>query len=233
VSAESERMMSTATTNPPPTSCDRPGSVTRSLLGYGVLAGPFYLIAGLTEALTRDGFDLPRHDLSLLANGPLGWIHIVVLVLTGVMVIAAATGIGRALSGRPGGRWAARLIAGFGLGMVGAGAFVADPMNGFPAGTADGPPTNPTLHGLLHMATGGLGFLCLIAATFVLGRTFARSAPQGWAWFSRATGVVFLVGFAGIASGSASPAIVLGFWAAVTLAFAWLAALSIHLYRAH
>lgn len=225
--------MSTATTNPtPPTSCDRSGSVTRALLGYGVLSGPFYLIAGLAEALTRGGFDLARHDLSLLANGRFGWVHIAVLVLTGAMVIAAATGIGRALSGRPGGRWAARLIAGFGLGMIGAGAFVADPMNGFPAGTPDGPATHPTLHGLLHIVTGGLGFLCLIAATFVLGRTFARSARPGWAWYSRATGIAFLAGFAGIATGTASPAIVLGFWAAVTIAFAWLAALSIHLYRA-
>jgi hypothetical protein len=223
--------MSTATATPV-NRCDRPGARTRSLLGYGLLAGPFYLIAGLVEALTRPGYQLTRHDLSLLANGPLGWIHIAVLVLTGLMTIAAAAGLRRALAGKPGGNWGPRLITGYGLGLVAAGVFTADPMNGFPVGTPDGPPVHPTPHGLLHVVTGGLGFLCLIAATFVLARTFSRAGRNGWAWYSRATGIAFLVGFAGIASGSSSAPIVLGFWAAVTLAFAWLAALSAHLYRA-
>ena len=35
---------------------DRGAAVTRSLLGYGVLAGPFYLVVGLVQALVRDGF---------------------------------------------------------------------------------------------------------------------------------------------------------------------------------
>lgn len=223
--------MSVATSTPV-SRCDRHSAVTRSLLGYGLLAGPFYLVAGLIEALTRPGFQLARHDLSLLANGPFGWAHIAVLALTGLMTIAAAAGLRRALAGNPGGRWGPRLVAGYGLGLVGAGVFIADPMNGFPVGTPDGPPVHPTVHGFLHIVTGGLGFLCLIAATFVLARTFARSGRNGWAWYSRTTGVAFLTGFAGIASGSSSAPVVLGFWAAVTLAFAWLAALSLHLYRA-
>ena len=33
----------------------RTAAITRSLLGYGVLAGPFYLVVGLAQALTRDG----------------------------------------------------------------------------------------------------------------------------------------------------------------------------------
>jgi hypothetical protein len=49
---------------------DRTAAITRSLLGYGVLAGPVYVVVGLAQALTRDGYDLARHDLSLLANGP-------------------------------------------------------------------------------------------------------------------------------------------------------------------
>jgi Protein of unknown function (DUF998) len=219
--------MSTATMTPT-NRCDRPGTVTRSLLGYGLLAGPFYLIAGLSEALTRRGYQLTRHDLSLLANGSLGWIHVGVLVVTGLMIIAAAAGMRRALAGAPGGRWGPRLVAGHGLGLVGAGVFIADPMNGFPLGTPDGPPVHPTMHGFLHLVVGGLGFLCLIAATAVL----ARADGRGWAWYSRGTGVAFLAGFAGIASGSSSPAVILGFWAAVVLAFAWLAALSLRLYRA-
>ena len=43
--------------------------VTRSLAGYGVVAGPFYVGVSLAQAVTRDGFDLGRHAWSQLANG--------------------------------------------------------------------------------------------------------------------------------------------------------------------
>jgi Protein of unknown function (DUF998) len=210
---------------------DRSAAVTRSLLGYGVLAGPFYLVVGLAQAVTRDGFELTRHDLSLLANGPYGWIQIANLILTGLMVIAAAVGVRRAMRPGPAASWGPGLLAGFGVGLVGAGVFVADPMYGFPPGTPDGPPATVSTAGLLHVATAAAGFACLVAACFVLAHRFAQRGRTGWAWYSRATGLVFLAGFVGVATGSSSPA-VLGFWVAVVVAWAWLAALCVHLYRA-
>jgi hypothetical protein len=47
-----------------------PAAVTRSLLGSGVLAGPFSLALGVAQGLIRDGFSFARHPLSVLANGP-------------------------------------------------------------------------------------------------------------------------------------------------------------------
>jgi hypothetical protein len=44
--------------------------------------------------------------------------------------------------------------------------------------------------------------------------------------------VSLLAWFVGIASGCSGPPVVLGFWFAVVVAWAWLAALSVHLYRA-
>jgi hypothetical protein len=43
---------------------DRRAAVTRSLLGWGVVAGPFYLVFGLILALTRPGFDVGHDALS-------------------------------------------------------------------------------------------------------------------------------------------------------------------------
>ncbi|GLZ49053.1 hypothetical protein Acsp06_52380 [Actinomycetospora sp. NBRC 106375] len=211
---------------------DRTAAITRSLLGYGVIVGPFYVVVGLAQALTREGFDLTRHDLSLLANGPLGWIQIANLVLSGLMVIAAAVGMRRALrvlGGGPGSVWGPRLVAGYGIGMVGAGVFVADPMNGFPPGTRDDGPEAPSIAGLGHLLFGGLGFLALVVGCFVLARAYRDRT--GLAWFSRITGVLFLVGFAGIATGSATPVVVLGFWVALIVAWTWLALVSLDLYR--
>ncbi len=210
--------------------CSPEDRLTRSLLGYGVLAGPFYVLVSLTQALVRDGFDLTRHDWSLLANGPGGWIQVANLVLTGLMVVAAALGYRRALRGGIGQRWVPWLLGIYGMGMVGAGIFRADPMAGFPNGVLDGPPVTITLHGMLHVVCGGIGFLALIVATFVLAKRFGRAGRRGRAAFSAATGIAFLAGFAGISSGSGTPVVVVAFTAAVLLVWGWLSSTSAHLY---
>lgn len=211
--------------------CERAGAVTRSLLGYGPLAGAVYLGSGVTQALARDGFDLTRHDLSLLANGPLGWIQIATLVVTGLMTVAAATGVFRALRNDRGAAAGAGLLAGYGLALVAAGAFVADPMDGFPVGTPAGPPSEMSLSGLLHMAAGGIGFVCLVAAMLLLAGRLSGGSRSRWASYSRVSGLVVLAGFTGVASGSTSSLAVLGLWTGVVAGWAWLAAISVHLYR--
>ena len=113
-------------------------AATPLLLGCGVVAGPLYLAVGLAQALTRDGFDLARHPLSILANGPGGWIQVANLALTGLMVVAASVGIGRTV---PKSRVATWALAVYGLGMVVSAVFRADPMDGFPPGTPEGMPT--------------------------------------------------------------------------------------------
>lgn len=205
----------------PARTCDPATAVTRSLLGYGVLAGPMYVAVSLAQALTRDGFDLSRHSWSLLANGPLGWIQSTNLALTGAMVLAFAIGVGRAT----GSRRAARLLAVYGVSLIGAGIFTADPMDGFPIGMDE----TPTWHGALHLAAGGIGFLAMVAACLVLGRGFARAGSRGWALSARVTGIALLAAFAGITTGST--AAVLPFVAGVLLSFGWLAGLAVHLYK--
>ena len=76
---------------------DTRAAVTRSMLGWGVVAGPFYIIFGLVLATTRPGFDLTRHALSLLMLGDLGWLQRVNLTLTALMVVVASIGILRAI----------------------------------------------------------------------------------------------------------------------------------------
>jgi len=204
--------------------CTPTGRITRSLLGYGIVAGPIYVAVSMAQALTRDGFDLSRHAWSLLSNGGLGWIQIANFVVTGLMTLAAAAGLRRAL---PDGRtrtWAPVLIGGYGASLIGAGVFRADPAQGFPAGAPETPAVS--WHGALHFAIGGVGFLCLIAACLVLAGHFSGAL----AWFSRITAVVFLAGFAGIASGSHGPT-TLAFVAAVVIAWTWLTTVSLHLYR--
>jgi hypothetical protein len=209
-----------------------PVRVTRSLLGYGVIAGPFYVAAALAEALTRSGFSLARDDWSLLANGALGYIHVLVLVLTGLMAAAAGGGVVRQLHAERLNAASGWFLGVYGTGLVGAGFFTADPADGFPAGTPPGPTVTPSWHGTLHIFFGGLGFLGLITACLMLAWQFRRQRQLSWAVFSLITAVLFAAAFAGIATGgAASSAGVLAFTGAVILAWTWLALLSAHLYR--
>jgi hypothetical membrane protein len=205
------------------TNTERAVHITKSLLGYGVLAGPFYVVVSLIQALTRPGFDLTQHPWSVLANGDAGWIQTTNLIITGLMVIAAAVGLRRLLRGGTGGTWGPALLGVFGLGMVASGFFSADPVTGFPAGAVA--PTEPTMAGMLHFLCGGVGFLCFIAACFVIARRFDRT----WATYSRVTGVVFLLAFGGLAAG---PGIgIIAFTVGVLAAFTWLATTSVRCYR--
>jgi hypothetical protein len=213
--------VTTQTTNP----CTREARITRSLLGYGILAGPLYIGVSLAQALTRNGFDLSKHAWSLLENGDLGWIQIANFIVTGLATVAAAVGLGRAQARR----LTPALIGAYGASLVAAGFLHADPAQGFPVGTPE--TTSISWHGAGHLAAGGAGFLCLIVACFLLANDFARAGQRGLAWFSRITGVVFFAGFAGIASGSHGPTTV-AFIVAVVLVWAWLATVCIHFYRA-
>lgn len=212
------------------TECERATSITRSLIGYGILAGPLYVLVSLVQAVTRDGFDLARHQWSLLSNGGLGWVQITNFVVTGLMTVAFAIGLRRALAGSRGGVWAPRLIGVYGLSLVGAGVFRADPALGFPPGTPDGP-ANVSWHGILHFVSGGIGFACLVVACFVLARRFAAQGRRVWAGYSWVTGALFLAGFVSVATGAGSTWANLVFVGSVLLVWGWLTAVAVRLYR--
>jgi len=195
--------------------------LTRALLICAIVAGPLFTIVGVLQMFIRPGFDIRRHALSLLSNGDLGWIQIANFLVTGLLVIAGAIGMRRVLRGSRGGTWGPVLLGVYGLGLIGAGIFSADPALGFPPGTpADA--TAISWRGILHFITGGIGFLGLIAACFVFARRFASRKQPGWAIYSVATGVIFFAAFFGIASGSQGAGVSLAFAIAVVIAWVWI-----------
>ena len=195
---------------------DGAAAVTRSLLGWGVVAPVFYLVVGLVLAVTRTGFDLSRHALSLLTLGQGGWMQTTNFVLTGLMVLAAAYGFLRALPTRAGGI----LIGAYGACVLLSGLFPPDPVDGFPLGATASASTS----GILHLAFGGIGFACLAAACFATAR-HTRVVP------SRVAGAVVLLGFLGGAVSGGARFGVLLLWIAVLVGLGWLAAASVHTYK--
>lgn len=164
-------------------------------------------------------------------NGDLGWILMASFAVTGLLAVAAAVGIRGVLHSGPGRTWGPTLLGIYGLGYVGAGLLIPDPMNGFPPGTPNGPPSVVTWHSWGHLVSGSLGFLALIAACFVLARRFARLGQRGWMVYSIVTGILVLAAVVGISSGSQQAPIIIGFFTAGVLGWAWLSALSLRLMR--
>lgn len=195
--------------------CTPAARITRSLLGYGVLAGPFYVLGSVVHGLLDGGFDLAHDSWSLLSLGPHGWFHVLVFVVTGVMVAAAGVGVRRH----------ARGVAGPALVVYGALLVVAG------LARPDAPGTGFSTHGVLHLAAGALGFIAFAVAALATARRFARRGSRTWATWSLVAGVLLVLGFVGVASGSSSAVVVLGFTASVVLSWVWLATVSVRYYR--
>lgn len=205
-----------------------PGHITRSLLRWGVLAGPFYVAVSVVLGLTRAGFDFTRHYWSLLENGDLGWAQRANYVVTGLMLVAFAVGLGRALRPGLGDRWAPFLVGVFGASMVVAGILTVDSYGDFPFEAFQG----TSGRGLLNFVALCIGSAAVAAACFVLARRFASDGARGFARFSGVTGGVVLVGlvpfmvtFPGEAANNVR------FTAAVVLVLGWIATVAAHLYR--
>ena len=195
------------------------------MLGWGVVAGPFYLIFGLILALTRPGFDLTRDALSLLLLGAGGWLQALNLILAGAMTVVAAIGLARTP------RWprgAAVLVGIYGLCLLLSVVFPPDATPDFPP---DGGGGTFSTSGILHVVFGGIGFLSLGTAAIVAVAWQLRRSVRG-AVLSVVAGVVVIVGFIGGGALSQMPLGVALLWIAVVADWAWLAATCIVAYRA-
>lgn len=210
-----------------PDAFDRSAAVTRSLLGYGVLAGGVYLVVGIILGLVRDGFDFSQHALSLLMLGDFGWIQRLNIITVGLMVIAAAVGVVRALRASSMASWAAGLVGAYGACLIASGIFPPDPTAGFPEDAS----TDGTLSGVLHLAFGAIGFLALAIAAFVIATWCVRRHEARRALYSRVSGALIIVSFLAGAALATETLGVAALWVAVVVGWVWLAATSIHLYR--
>nr|WP_240977742.1 DUF998 domain-containing protein [Planctomonas sp. JC2975] len=198
--------------------CTPEARITKSLLGYGVIVGPFYVLVSVIQGLLTPGFDFARDSWSLLSLGPAGWVHVTVFVLTGLMLIGAAIGLHRHITAGPA-RTAWVYLVVYGVLLMGAGALQPD--------AAD---AAFTWHGAMHLLCGGLGFIAFAVWSFLVARRLAARSRR-LAVLSAAVGAFLLVGSVCIAAGSGSVTANLVFTLAVVVSWAWLSIVSVIFYR--
>ncbi len=168
--------------------------LTRALLRGGAAAGPAFLATALIAGALRKDYRPLRHPVSGLALGPGGKVQVANFLLTGSLYLGEALGLFRS-SGRvheP--RVVPILIGSAGMGLVGAGAFVTDPVSGYPPGTPDQLTANTTagwLHDMVSMPT----FLGLPAAAAIEAGHAWRRGHRVWALYSAKSAAVSLIMF--------------------------------------
>lgn len=206
---------------------------TKLLLACGAIAGPLFTLVWLVAGAARPDYDPLRHPISSLSIGPLGWTQSANFILTGLLTLAFAFGLRRALESSSSPTRAPLLIAVIAIGLLGAGFFVTDPLSGYPPGTPD-LPLQYSVTGRLHRLFSAFVFLGLPFACFVFARLFANWGQRSWALYSRLTAIAFVgmfvvtsVGFAGVA-----PLVnYAGLFQRITLIIGWLWLTLLAVYR--
>ena len=160
----------------------------------GALAGPIFTLAWLLEGPACADYDPMQHAISTLSLCETGWIQNTLLILTGLLTFALTLGLRDVLRGWGRLTWVLILFGIVGIGFMGAGLFVTDPLNGHPPGTPP-LPLPPTFSGGLHLFFSALIF-GLPAAALVLTKVFKDRNEHHWAVYSGATGISFLLVYA-------------------------------------
>lgn len=211
---------------------------TKLLLICGAIAGPFFTTAWFLQGLFRANYDPMRHPISSLSIGEYGWIQIATFIITGLLIVAFAIELRQILRQPSGSVWGPFLVELVGIGLIGTGLFVTDPLNGYPPGT---PliPTERTTHGILHDLFGIPFFLGLPITCFVFARFFDRQSERSWARYSRLSGIgmfaVFFLARLGFRLLPNYPELAANFGLlqriTVTIGFAWLTLLAVYMLK--
>jgi hypothetical protein len=151
----------------------------------------------------RPGYDWHRHTVSSLGDGDRGWQQRANFILTGVLYSSAARGLSRCprRTVYPGAVPA--LVAAAGIGLIGSGVFVTDPMGGFPPaepsedGSTDAAlvDTAPTREGRLHNPCAIPIFAGIPVAALASAVVAARRRDYGWATYSAGSSLLMLCSF--------------------------------------
>jgi hypothetical protein len=193
-------------------------------LTMGVVGTALFVLTFTIDGATRPGYHPTRHVVSALALGSRGWIQNTNFVVCGTLIAASAVGIYQAVRSP----WLSLLVGVFGVSLVLSGIWRMDSMRGYPPGTPETTPSQPSRASALHDLAGFSVFGSLAAAAIVAGFTLERA---GWSVYSWATGAALVVSiFAfGYAWKSDSPLAGLIQRIMILVGWTWLALLCLHL----
>ena len=178
-------------------------SARRARIVCGAIAGPLFIVAFTVIRRNRPGYDWQRHTVSSLAIGHRGWLQHANFLLAGVLYSVGARGLDRCPQRSIAPRAVPTLIAAAGIGLIGSGVFVTDPVDGFaPETDSAGPSSNaalthtaPTGEGRMHNLSAVPIFAGIPVAGLASAVVAARRRDYCWASYSAASSLAMIGSF--------------------------------------
>jgi len=203
----------------------------------GAIGSLIFTFSWLIQEIFKEGYNPLMAPVSSLAIGPFGWIQSLTFIITGILIVLFAFGLFKNSEREYKGvsKWGPILIAICGIGLIGAGCFTTDPMNGFPEGTAL-VVKNPSFNSMMHQVFSSCLFFGLPLACYVFGNYFAIKRELRWLIYSFFSGIFFLIMFL-ITSLGFSQVEGLQYYAGLfqritlIIGFLWIAMLSYHFFK--
>jgi hypothetical protein len=153
------------------------------LLACGVLGPLLFIFMVLMEGAGRADYNALQYPLSSLALGDKGWTQEVNFLVTGILIVLFSGPLNQIYL-HPENKYYGPLLIGLcGLGLIGAGIFVTDPVYGYP-------PSSPmhlsqfSFHGHMHDGFSMLFFVCLPWACFLFRNRFRAEDHRRMAAYS-------------------------------------------------
>lgn len=209
-------------------------------IALGALAGPLFVGAFSAIGARRPGYNWRRHAVSSLGARRGGWLQRSNFMLTGWLYIVAASGLARSPRRIVGSRLVPVLVGAAGVGLIGSGVFVTDPVGGFPPSSFDGDNADTAAparaaqsrSGAMHNLSAIPIFVGIPLAGMLSAVASTGSKEYRWAGYSFGSSLVMVASFVlfGRAFGGA-PRLVAkaGIFQRISVAtgFGWLSALSL------
>ena len=162
----------------------------------GAIAGLFFTFSWIIQEAFREGYNPMMIPISSLAIGPLGWIQTITFFITGALVVLFGYGLWKIRERKEKrlSKWAPILIIICGIGLIGAGCFTTDPMNGYPEGTPI-VNSNPSFSSIMHQLFSSFLFFGLPLTCFIFGNYFTVKRDLKWLSYCFWSGIIFLIVF--------------------------------------
>jgi hypothetical protein len=167
-------------------------SVNKFLLLCGAISGVFFTSSWLIQEAFKSDYNSMMIPISSLAIGNFGWIQSVTFLITGATLMLFAYGLERIRKDEGFSKWVVIFLAIGSVGLIGAGCFTTDPMNGFPPGTPE-ITTETTFHGTLHQLFSILLFIGMPVVMAFFSKYFLKIKNNKWWIYSISSTILFII----------------------------------------
>ena len=170
-------------------------SLANKLLILCGAIGPIFLIFSyIIQERLREGYNPIMVTISALAIGPEGWVQTLTFLIAGALIIFFGYGLFKLRKTEKFSKLTPFFIIICGIGLIGAGIFVTDPINGFPPElyvSGEG----SSFYGIIHKIFAGFLFVGLPLACFAMDKYFKFKEDLKWRIYTLFTGISSLIVF--------------------------------------